>query len=356
MKRFAWPVIICLVLASCAGGDKSIMQTSVIAKGQMPALAKDAGNNIHLVYGSHDSIMYTVSADGGNTFAAPIMVDTLTDLVDFATRGPQIATLNNGVAIIAVNKHGDIFAYLKDASGKWAKMARVNDVDSTNKEGFLGLASDGKNNLVAIWPDLRNDGHNKLFSATSDDGGLHWSANKLVYTSPDGGICECCKPSVVMNGSHVYIMFRNSLHGNRDLYLIQSADNGQTFGLAKKLGKGSWPLDGCPMDGGGLAINNKGVAQTIWRREKKLYYAQPGEAETEIAAGKDCSIEAVHEKNAMAWADSTGNITCLIPGGKTVVLGKGSLPLLKAVNNKLLCVWQDAGEIKSQVITAAKFD
>jgi len=33
----------------------------MIAKGQMPVLAKEADNNIHFVYGSGDSIMYTYS-------------------------------------------------------------------------------------------------------------------------------------------------------------------------------------------------------------------------------------------------------------------------------------------------------
>jgi len=148
-------------------------------------------------------------------------------------------------------------------------------------------------------------------------------------------------------------MFRNSLQGNRDLYLIQSADNGQTFGAAEKLGKGSWRLEGCPMDGGGLAVDNNGVAQTVWRREKKVYYAQPGETEKEMGVGKDCSIETINGKNIIAWADSANNITCILPGGKKVIAGKGNLPLLKAADGKVLCVWQDDGEIKSLLIPVA---
>lgn len=353
MKQLAYLSIVSFLFTACAGADTAPKQVSIVAKGQMPALTKDATNNIHVVYGSHDSIMYTVSEDGGNKFASPVLIDTLPGLVDFATRGPQIATFQNKVAVIAVNKQGDIFSYLKDASGKWSKTARVNDMDSIDKEGFLGLASDGNNNLVAIWTDLRGNAHNKLYSALSNDGGQTWSKNNLVYVSPEGNICECCKPSIVMKGSHVYVMFRNSLQGNRDLYLIQSADNGQTFGAAEKLGKGSWRLEGCPMDGGGLAVDNNGLAQTVWRREKKVYYAQPGETEKEMGVGKDCSIETMNGKNIIAWADSANNITCILPGDKKVIAGKGSLPLLKAADGKVLCVWQDDGEIKSLLIPVA---
>ena len=101
----------------------------------------------------------------------------------------------------------------------------------------------------------------------------------MIYTSPDSTVCECCKPSVVMKNNNVYVMFRNLLNGNRDLYLIQSADGGNSFGEAQKLGTGSWQLDGCPMDGGGIAVNDNGEVQTVWRRKNKIFAAAPGNSE-----------------------------------------------------------------------------
>ena len=49
-------------------------------------------------------------------------------------------------------------------------------------------------------------------------------------------------------------MFRNNVNGSRDEYLVESRDGGRSFAAARKLGSGTWPLNGCPMDGGGLAI------------------------------------------------------------------------------------------------------
>ena len=37
----------------------------------------------------------------------------------------------------------------------------------------------------------------------------------LSGASPDTTVCECCKPSVVIEGNNVYVMFRNWLNGNR---------------------------------------------------------------------------------------------------------------------------------------------
>ena len=205
---------------------------------------------LHLVYGNADKLMYTFSGDKGQSFSSPELAGFLPDLVASATRGPQIASTANGVVIIAANDSGNIFSYIRDSSGKWKRTARLNDVDTTDKEGFVGLSSDKEDNLFAIWTDLRGDHHNKIFGARSKDGGKTWMKNILVYASPDGSVCECCKPSIVMNGKNVFVMFRNWLAGNRDLYLIRSSDGGENFGQAEKLGNGSWRLNGCPMDGG----------------------------------------------------------------------------------------------------------
>jgi len=79
-----------------------------------------------------------------------------------------------------------------------------------------------------------------------------------------------------MKGNNVYVMFRNWLKGNRDLYLIQSSDDGKSFEQAQKFGNGSWKLKGCPMNGGGLVKNKKGDSETVWRREGKIQASSPG--------------------------------------------------------------------------------
>ena len=346
-------VFICIVIFSSCKENKPVnADVQTITTGQMPAVAKDANNTIHLVYGSGDSIMYCYSNNKSNSFSTPVCVDTITKLVASATRGPQIASTKEGVAIIALNNEGNIFSFIKDQSGKWIRTAKVNDVDAVDKEGFSGLSSDGNDNLFAIWTDLREDNHNKIFGASSGDGGKTWSKNLLVYKSPDSTVCECCKPSVAMQGNNVYVMFRNLLNGNRDLYLIQSADGGNSFGEAQKLGTGSWQLNGCPMDGGGLAIAANGTAQTVWRRQSKIYSAVAGTAEKEIGEGKGCSIETINGKNVYAWSDDNGNIVCLLPDGSKKTLGKGILPVMKAVSDdEVVCVWQDEKEIKSVVLS-----
>lgn len=343
-------LLLSFLFTACNDQNKTTTSSVNIGAGQMPALAKDNSNNIHLVYGIGDSIMYTSSADGDTTFIEPMLVDTLADLVDFATRGPQIAATKNGVTIIAVNQQGDIFSYKKDQSGKWLKAGKVNDIDTTNKEGFLALSSDGNDNLFAIWPDLRDNNRNKIYGAQSTDGGQTWNTNKLVYASPDSTVCECCRPSVLMHENHVYVMFRNFLNGNRDLYLIQSDDAGATFGAAQKLGNGSWQLDGCPMDGGSISMNAQNV-QTVWRRRDSIFSAIPGKAEQFISIGKGCTVAAKENTTVYAWVKD-GKIVYKINDGAAQIIGDGNSPVVQVIDGKnFICAWTDNGIIKSRLVS-----
>jgi hypothetical protein len=341
-----------LFIFCCAAGckeKKAIAKPDfVIGNGQIPDIVKDKSGVIHLVYGLGDSVMYTSSIDDGQSFSAPSVVAVLPGMYSFAMRGPQIAVNNSGVIITACTKQGNIFSYYKD-QGNWKPGARVNDIDSVAKEGLMALAADGEN-AFAVWLDVRGNERNKIYGARSTDGGKSWSQNSMIYTSPDTGVCPCCKPSVVMNGQHVYVMFRNWLQGNRDLYLIESGNNGQTFSAAQKLGNGSWKLNACPMDGGGLAINKNGKIQTVWWREGNIFTAIPGIPEVEIGQGRNCSIATVNNKNIFAWTEDQ-KVICMEAGGQKKVIGKGSLPVVQALDDEhAICIWQDDKKIHASVV------
>jgi hypothetical protein len=335
-------------LLSCNEREAVPKADFVIANGQMPNIARDKSGILHLVYGIGDSIMYTYSSDKGNSFYPPTLIAVLPKLFSFATRGPQIAVSDQGIIVTACNSKGNIYSYYK-MNEKWKQGGRVNDMDTVAKEGLMALSADGENSF-AIWLDVRHNKKNKIYGARSNDGGKTWSENLMIYTSPDTSVCQCCKPSVKMKGDKVYVMFRNWLDGNRDLYLIQSSDGGTFFGQAQKLGTGTWKLNGCPMDGGGLAINQKGQVQTIWKREGNIFTATPGIPEIEIGNGRDCTIETINNKNAYAWTEK-GEIVCTIPNGQKKLLGKGSQPVLKTLdNNHLICVWENEKQIHASVI------
>ncbi len=348
MKNKTPLILLLFILSACAERSSQGKDDFIIAKGQMPNITKGKDNNLHLVYGIGDSIMYAYSQNNAS-FSKPFLISVLPHVFSFAMRGPQIAATENGIVVTASTSSGNIFSYYKAGTGNWTKGQRVNDIDTVAKEGLTALSADGENTF-AVWLDLRGNQKNKIYGAASTNGGKTWSANKMIYSSPDTTVCECCKPSVVVNGSNVFVMFRNWLDGNRDMYLIKSTDGGASFGKAQKLGDGSWKLNGCPMDGGGLSVNENGAVQTVWRREGKVYVAAPGVPEKEIGGGKGCTIATVGNKNIYAWTEN-GQIVLADQQGKKKILGKGNGPVLEALNDvQVLCVWEDEKEIHGAVV------
>jgi hypothetical protein len=342
----ALSLFILVILFSCKSSIQS-SDRSIIADGQMPAITGDNQNHFHLTYGIGDSLMYTSSTDQGKTFAPPSLISVIPDLAASHTRGPQIATTPTGLVLTACDASGNIFSFVKEESDDWKQSTRVNDMDTVAKENLMSLSADGAI-AFAVWLDLR-DKHNKIFGSKSLDGGKTWSKNIMIYASPDTTVCECCKPSVVVNGNNVYVMFRNWLNGNRDLYLIQSKDEGSTFGQAEKLGMGSWTLNGCPMDGGSLTVNNNAV-NTVWNRKGKVYAASPGKDEIEIGEGRSCTMETVNGKNVYAWV-ADGQVVLLKPQGMKKILGKGQSPILKKINNEhVICVWEFEKQIHKAIV------
>ncbi|GEO10236.1 hypothetical protein SAE01_27320 [Segetibacter aerophilus] len=347
LKTLGFILVAVFVLASINGKEKAA-DTVVVAEGKMPNLVKDKNNTIHIVYGTGDSIMY-LSSEDGRSFSGASLIAVLPNLFASAMRGPQIAASSDGVTVTACSSNGNIFSYHKTASGKWSKATKVNDVDESAKEALMGLSADGES-VFAVWLGVKNPKGQSVYGAKSNDGGKTWSRNIVVYASPDSTVCECCKPSVVVKDNLVYVMFRNWLHGSRDLYVVSSSNGGKSFEHSQKLGDGTWKLKGCPMDGGGLAISKDGTVETVWRREGKIFASAVGMPEKEIGEGRGCTIETVNGKKVYAWG-LNGDVILMNSAGVKKNLGKGSLPLVKALNNEhVLCVWENDRQIRASVV------
>jgi hypothetical protein len=319
-----------------------------VAAGQMPDIITHQ-NDVHLVYGRNDSILYTISTDQGKKFSKEKLVAVLPGLAASHTRGPQLAVTFAGTLITACNNAGDIFSYALDRKGNVVKQSRVNDVDTVAKENLMALSADG-NNALAVWLDLRN-GRNQIYGAASSDGGITWSKNIRVYASPDSTVCECCKPSVVVKKQDVYVMFRNWLNGNRDLYVAKSVDNGKSFNNAEKIGIGSWKMKACPMDGGGIALGDSSDVHTVFNRDGVIYSCAEGAMENRIGEGRSCTMDEYMGREVYAWVEQ-GQVVYMDDKGRKSMLGKGQLPRLKTMNNtQAICIWEDDKMIKKAVLS-----
>ena len=323
-----------------------------------PQLAASEGI-VALAYGSGKSIYVAVSSNQGKDFAKPVKVAEAAILPLSRHRGPRIAISNGAIVVTAVTgkaeatgphahglpSDGDLFAWRSTDKGKtWSAPARVNDVPSAAREGLHTLAADGSGKLFAAWLDLRGEG-TRLYGAWSEDDGATWSANALLYESPDGTICQCCHPTAAFaRDGALDVMFRNALGGARDLYLLRAAANKQSFGKAQKLGYQTWMLNACPMDGGGIA-HTGGVAVTAWRRDREIYLAAPGKPETRLGEGQDVALAVSGSSIHALWVQSSQLVSWV--DGKTEILApKAAMPALVALPaGGVLAAWESGGGI-----------
>lgn len=312
-----------------------------LATGAQPQITVDAKEVLRVVYGDGENIYYSVSSDKGRTFSKPALVARVPEMHLGMTRGPQLATSKDFSIVTAMDKAGNINCFmLTHKTGKWDKIQNVNDVDRSAPEGLMSLSADNSNNFYAVWLDVREGRKNNIcFSSLSKKS--KWTNNRFVYKSPEGNVCDCCKPSIAVNGNNVSIMFRNWLKGSRDLYLITSSNAGQSFSEAQKLGNGTWPLKGCPMDGGGLSIDSENNIHTAWQRDGQIFYAQPGLPEEKIGDGRGVGMNA-----HLVWWEDGSNLTLKHLGGEKEKIGEGTaLKAYEFTDKTILAIWQKDKQI-----------
>jgi len=329
----------------------SILPLSAGVPNRQPQLA--AGNGqVVLTFAAGQSIYFASSRDEGRTFGPPTKVAEVPFLAVGRHRGPRAIILKDAILISAIAGakpgDGDLITWRSVDHGKtWARAGIVNDEPNATHEGLHAMAADEQGNLLAAWLDLRSQG-TKLYGSRSTDGGFTWSKNVLLYASPSGTICQCCDPSIAIGSDgEIAVMWRNVLDGSRDLYVASSRD-GIHFGPPQKLGQGTWKLNACPMDGGGLVWDH-GQLVSAWRRENDVFLARPGRPEKRLGAGKDVAIAAGKKGLYVAWSSSAG-IEIIGPADaqpQKLALEGAFVNLVALEDGSVLAAWESDGAIQT---------
>jgi hypothetical protein len=143
-------------------------------------------------------------------------------------------------------------------------------------------------------------------------------------------------------------MWRNVIEGSRDLYTLRVRD-GMPLSAPVKMGFGSWKLDACPMDGGGLAVYD-GRIVSAWRREHDVYLAEPGKPEVKLGAGQDVALAANRKGPYAIWPTPRG-IQFQAPGSAAParLSDAGAFPAVVALpDGAVLAAWEEGDAIATR--------
>jgi BNR/Asp-box repeat len=311
-----------------------------------------ANGMVAMVFGSGGSVWFARSTDAGRTFSKPLEVGEFPKLALGRHRGPRVAIAGKTILVSAIESQGDLYCWRSTDGGRtWSKPARVNDKAGATREGLDALAADAEGHAAVAWLDDRIPGGKRLWGAFSNDAGATWSKNVLLYESPSGTICQCCHPSLLaLGGGEFAAMWRNVIAGSRDFYVMRIR-GGRPAGPAVKQGQGTWKLDACPMDGGGIAASG-GEIVTAWRREHDVYLSRPGQPEVRLGPGQDVAVAANRRGPYAVWS-SAGAIEGMPPGASAPVhlADHGAFPSIVALpDGAMLAAWEENGAIATRRI------
>ncbi|QEH35182.1 BNR/Asp-box repeat protein [Aquisphaera giovannonii] len=333
--------------------------------GRQPQAAVDGRGRIFVAFVESGAIRCARSDDGGRTYRVA-EVGRADALMVGMRRGPRIAVAGDRAVITAIGGleregwSGDLLAWRSaDAGATWAGPVRVNAVEGSAREGLHGMAAGPDGSVYCTWLDLRAK-RTEVYGARSRDGGATWEPDRLVYRSPGGSVCECCHPSVSFGpDGDLVVMWRNQVEGARDLYLSRSTDGGSTFGPAGKLGRGTWPLQACPMDGGAVAVGPAGLVETAWMRAGEVFAARPGEPEHRLGRGVQAWTAVGPGGPFAVWlASRPGRVLAQVPGrdAPLTLADRGNDPVVAAGpggRGPVVAAWEgEAGGIFAAVLDA----
>ena len=256
-----------------------------------PVTAAAPDGSFYVAWVNHDAkqadVMLAHFDGDGKMRGSPVRVNRQPGVAT-AWRGdqPSMAVASDGSVYVvwtarveAGGQHGtDLYLSVSNDRGQsFGSEVKVNDDKAPGAHGMhsLAVAKDGR--IYVGWLDERNvskpepstkaEGHHMesnrdLFLAYSTDGGRTFSANRKVATEA----CPCCKTSLAVSpDGTLYAGWRQVLPGNfRHIAVVSSKDGGASFSSPVIVSDDRWVLQGCPVSGPSLSVDNAGSLKVLW--------------------------------------------------------------------------------------------
>ena len=287
-----------VAFGSARADEKQVNVVQTPGHGIQPQAIIDAKGNLHLIYfqgaATGGNLLYTRREPGKTAFSDPLRVNSQegSAIATGTIRGGQLALGKNGRVHVAWN--GSATAEPKNPiAGSPMLYARLNDAGTAFEpqrnlmtrsailDGGGTLAADSQGNVYVAWHALgaeliKGEDNRKVWISISDDDGKTFSAEKTAWSEKTGA-CACCgMRGFADRQDNVYFIYRAASEKiNRGMYLLKSADRGQSFAGVQM---DNWKIESCPMSSEAFAEGPDGI-YIAWDNEDQVYF-------TRVPAGK----------------------------------------------------------------------
>lgn len=286
-----------------------------------------------LAWVDNDHVYVQSSADKGQTFSEPVMVNSVAEpIIAHDEYRPKIKLDRQGNVYLTWTRSlgkrhtGHIrFSRSLDGGKSFSEPVTVNDNQDIISHRFDDLLIGDHGEVWIAWLDARDKVVAKtagedflgtsLYYAFSDNQGQSFRPNQLVAPHT----CECCRLGVALDRDGLPVVtWRAVFPGQiRDHALVKFQD-WQTPGPLRRLSREHWNIDACPHHGPALAIADDGTYHAVWfsgaEARQGLFYARSNdEGQTyspAIAVGgagaKHPHVTVVGRHVVVAWLEFDG--------------------------------------------------
>ena len=334
-----------------------------------PVTASAADGTFYVAWVNHDAkqadVMIARFTSGGQMQGSPVRVNRQPGVAT-AWRGdqPSVAVAGEGAVYVvwtsrvdSAGKHGtDLYLSVSnDDAQTFSSEVKINDDKGPGAHGMhsLAVAKDGRifvgwldeRNVQAPKPSTKGEGHHMesnrdLFLAYSTDGGRTFSKNQKVAAEA----CPCCKTALAVSpDGTLYAGWRQVLPGSfRHIAVVSSKDGGVSFSAPKIVSDDRWVLQGCPVSGPSLSVDNGGKLKVLWFAAGEgnapgLYFAESTDRGHSFSPRQLLSQEVVRGTPALSLAGNGAIAVWQTMVGETKMseLGKAGSPISVAANAEL---------------------
>lgn len=333
------PILLCFVclLTACKrmvieAAPRAVQISTPGVDAAEPATASTADGTFYVAWVNHDGkqgdVMIARFNIDGAMQGSPVRVNRQPGAAT-AWRGdqPSLAVAPDGSVYLvwtarvhSGEKHGtDLYLSVSnDRAQSFASEVKINDDKVPGAHGMhsLAVAKDGRiyvgwldeRDVHAPKPSTKGDGHHMesnrdLFFAYSTDKGRTFSPNRKVAADA----CPCCKTALAVSpDGTLYAGWRQVLPGNfRHIAVASSTDGGTSFTSPKIVSDDRWVLQGCPVSGPSLSVDEGGKLKVLWYAAGEanapgLYFAESNDKAHSFSPRQLLSQEAVRGTPALA--------------------------------------------------------
>ncbi len=270
----------------------SIETIRVPNEGIQPQAVVDQSGILHLIYFKGDAnggdLFYVRQMGGDTTFSVPIQVNSLPSsiIATGTVRGAHVALGRQGRVHVSWMGSADanggshdklpmFYTRLNDAQTGFEPQRNVVQ-QAYGLDGGGSVAADTLGHVYVAWHAGSEEASRKVWMVKSDDDGKTFAQEKPVW-SKQTGACGCCGMRIFSESSGaLYVMYRSATEMvNRDMFVLQSQDYGQTFHGVKVHG---WVVNSCPMSTSAM-FQGKTNTWAAWETKGQVYFASVSDLE-----------------------------------------------------------------------------